>query len=171
MVSAYIVLRHTGGTSLMLNIEFTVTDQMDLDSIRQLWEKLNEHHRLRSLHHAHHFFSTTFDSRKSSLLDKAQKGVLRLDLAKDATTGEICGYCISTVNKEGQGEIESIFVEPEYRRHHIVDHFMKEALHWMDENSVVRRVIGVAAGNEEVFGFYSRFGFYPGVTILRESQY
>jgi diamine N-acetyltransferase len=44
---------------------------------------------------------------------------------------------------------------------------MKKALKWMDDLAVTGRIIGVGAGNEEVFPFYARYGFYPGVTILR----
>jgi diamine N-acetyltransferase len=38
----------------------------------------------------------------------------------------------------------------------------------MDEHGAERKIIGVAVGNEEAFGFYEKFGFYPRVTILRQ---
>ena len=37
----------------------------------------------------------------------------------------------------------------------------------MDGLSITKRIIGVGTGNEEVFPFYARYGFFPGVTILR----
>ena len=153
----------------MPNIEYIVTDQKDLDLIHPLWEKLNEHHRVRSPHWVDFHSHMTFDPRKKGLLEKAGKGALRIDIAKDGDTGALIGYCVSTVSEKKEGEIESIFVEKDYRRHGIGDNFMKQALAWMDSLSVAAtdRSIGVAAGNEEVFVFYARHNFYPRVTSLR----
>jgi hypothetical protein len=36
----------------------------------------------------------------------------------------------------------------------------------MDIHAVSRKVIAVAAGNEEAFGFYAKFNFYPRVSVL-----
>ena len=153
----------------MLKIEYTVTDQRDLDLIGHLWEKLNEHHRVRSPHWAGYYARMTFDLRKKELLEKSSNGTMRIDIAKDGNTGVLVGYCVSTVSEKKGGEIESIFVEKDYRMHGIGDDFMKKALAWMDSLSVADtdRVIGVAAGNEDAFTFYSKHNFYPRVTRLR----
>ncbi len=153
-----------------MKIEYTVTDQQGLDLIGALWEKLNEHHRVRAPHHAANFTRMTFDQRKKGLLEKSRKGALRIDLARDVKTGKLVGYCVSTVSEDKQGEIESIFIEKDYRRCGIGDNFMKQALNWMDSLSVTKRIIGVAVGNEEAFGFYSRYNFYPRVTILSQIE-
>jgi GNAT superfamily N-acetyltransferase len=144
-----------------------VTDQRDLDLVGPLWEKLNEHHRAHSPHHARYFARMTFDLRKKELLEKSSNGTMRIDLAKDGNTEAIVGYCISTVSEKKQGEIESIFIEKDYRLHGIGDNFMKKALAWMDCRAVTKRVIAVVIGNEEAFTFYSRHNFYPRVTILQ----
>ena len=152
--------------SLMMKIEYAATDQRDLDLIGHLWKKLYEHHRVRSPNNAKHFVNMTFDIRKKGLLEKARKGALRLDIARDIMTDKIIGYCVSSVTEDKQGEIESIFIEKDYRKHGIGDNLMKRALGWMDGLSADKRIIGVAVGNEEAFGFYARYNFYPRVTIL-----
>jgi GNAT superfamily N-acetyltransferase len=160
----------TEGYYCNVNIEYIETDQQGLDSIGFLWEKLNEHHRARSPHHAGHFSSMTFNTRKKGLLQKTEKGFLRIDIAKDVETGNLVGYCITSVTEDKQGEVESIFVESDYRRHGIGDNFMKKALKWLDSMSISKRIISVAIGNEETFPFYAKYGFYPRVTILRQVE-
>lgn len=150
------------------DIKYIETDQRDLASIGFLWEKLNEHHRIRSPYHAGHFAHMTWDVRKKELLTKTQKGLLRIDIAKDTKTGKLVGYCISSMTANKQAEIESIFVESDYRRSGVGDTFMEKSLKWMDGLLVTKRIIGVAIGNEEVFSFYARYNFYPRVTILSQ---
>jgi ribosomal protein S18 acetylase RimI-like enzyme len=152
----------------MLKVEYRVTDQRDLDLIGSLWEKLNEYHRVRarSPDHADHFADMTFQIRKKGLLEKARKGTLRLDIAIDAKTDKVIGYCASTVTEDKQGEIESIFVEADYRRQGIGSNLMKKALAWMDSLPAASTIIGVAVGNEEVLSFYARFNFHPRTLIL-----
>jgi len=154
----------------MAEIEYLTTDQRGLDSIAFLWEKLKEHQRVRSPYSAGRYSRMTWDFRKNVLLDKAQNGHIRLDIAKDSVTGQFVGYCISSITDKKAGEIESIFIERAYRRHNIGDAFMTGALKWMDTIGTVSRVIGVAVGNEEVFPFYARYGFVPGVYILRPAE-
>jgi ribosomal protein S18 acetylase RimI-like enzyme len=150
-----------------LNIEYSETDRRSLDLIAPLWQELNEHHRVRSPHHAAHYVEMTFEKRKRRLLEKSAGGAMRIDIAHDKETGENVGYCVSTVSENGQGEIDSIYIEPGYRRQGIGDALMKRALGWMDSLSITRRVVEVASGNEEVFVFYRRYGFYPRSTLLR----
>ena len=107
----------------------------------------------------------TWETRKTGLLEKAKTGALLVALAKEKDT--LIGYCVSSVNNEKQGEVESIYIEKKYRKCGIGDHFMKTALKWMDDQGVQRKIVGVAVGNEEAFGFYEKYGFYPRVTVLR----
>jgi ribosomal protein S18 acetylase RimI-like enzyme len=43
---------------------------------------------------------------------------------------------------------------------------MESALRWFDEHEVKEKHVAVAVGNEKVFEFYMRFGFYPRTTVL-----
>ncbi|MFC2039160.1 GNAT family N-acetyltransferase [Chloroflexota bacterium] len=154
----------------MPEIEYSVTDERDLDLIGGLWQKLHDYHVVRSEHFARKIDRITFDFRKGEMLDRAKQGRLRIDLAGDRDTGKIIGYCIGAIYGNNRGEIESIYIEEDYRRSGIGDTLMKKALDWMDENSVNEKIIEVGGGNEEVFDFYSRFGFYPGHTILGQVE-
>ena len=145
----------------MAKIEYTETDQQGLDLIGVLWQKLVEYHKARSQHFSGHYAKITFDLRKKELLEKSRKGPLRIDLARDVNSGELVGYCVSTISGDRQGEIDSIYTEPDYRQSGIGDNLMKRALRWMDDLSVTKKILVVGAGNEEVFAFYSRYTFYP----------
>lgn len=153
------------------DIKFAETDARGLDLIGPLWQKLIAHHEARAPEvFAGHFDEITFDTRKNQLLEKSRNGFMRIDLARDDNDGTLVGYCVSTINGQNQGEIESIFIEADYRRQGIGDKFMKKALRWMDGHSVNRKVIAVASGNEEVFPFYRRYNFYPRASILHQVE-
>jgi len=154
----------------MAKIEYSETDEQGLDLVGALWEKLLEYHRSLSQHFSGRLDRMTFELRKKGLLKKSSGGAMRIDLARDMNTGELVGYCISTVSGDRQGEIESIYIEPDYRGSGIGDNLMKRALRWMDEYPVTRKVLAVGAGNEEVFAFYSRYNFYPRATILEQTE-
>jgi diamine N-acetyltransferase len=139
-----------------------------LDDVAPLWQKLNDHHQAKSQHFAEKFSQRTFDHRRAELLNKAQTGFLYVVLAKDLPSGTFVGYCISSIDREKVGEIESIYLEPSHRETGIGSRLMENALKWMDNHSVQSRIIGVGGGNEDVFKFYSRFGFYPKCTILEQ---
>jgi ribosomal protein S18 acetylase RimI-like enzyme len=73
---------------------------------------------------------------------------------------------VTSVNKEREGEIESIYVEKDYRLSGIGDGLMSRALAWLDDVTVKQTMLTVAEGNEGVFTFYRRHDFYPKTTIL-----
>jgi len=153
------------------HIEYFEGNEELLDQIELLWMKLNEHHQAVTKHFGESFSTFTFERRKSVLLDKVRGDSIKVDLAKDTVSGELVGYCLSTIVKTKfglEGEIESIYIEPDYRGLSIADCFMKNALRWMDEREVEKRIVVVAYGNENVFGFYEKYGFFPRTTVLRQ---
>ena len=147
-------------------IEFLEKNQNDLDIIRPLWEKLNAHHITVSKYFKDSRAATTFDMRKKQLMEKSYQGALRIDLARDAATKEYIGYCVTSVDQAKQGEIESIYVEKDYRLSGIGDSLMTRALGWLENVTLKKTILGVAEGNEGVFAFYQRHNFYPRVTVL-----
>ena len=44
---------------------------------------------------------------------------------------------------------------------------MKESLHWIKSFEVKKTIVKVSVGNEEVFGFYSKYGFAPRLIELQ----
>ena len=150
----------------MADIEYSVRDGEGLGLTDELWRKLIEHHAEKSLYFKEFIAGRTVEQRNRELLGKYGKDDIRIDLAHDTANGKLVGYCISTISDNQQGEIQSIFIEEEYRHSGIGDAMMKKSIEWMDERSVTQKVIGVAFGNEEVFPFYEKYGFYPRATIL-----
>ncbi len=150
----------------MNKIEYIESNEKDIETIAHLWEKLNEHHRKNSKYFAERFSQLTFHTREKVFLEKAKSGTLRIDLARDLDSNQYIGYCISSITKDNEGEIDSIYIEENYRRLGIGDYFMKKAVEWMDNRSVKTKKIVIAFGNEEVIEFYSRYGFLPLFTTV-----
>ena len=78
------------------------------------------------------------------------------------------GYCISSIKRDGLGEIDSIYIESDYRRKGIGDNLMNRALQWLKESSADRIIVQVIVDNEEAFPFYQRYGFFPRSTIFMQ---
>jgi ribosomal protein S18 acetylase RimI-like enzyme len=114
-------------------IRYSYGDQALLDKIKLLWEELNEHHCQHSLNFKNYFNQMTFEKRKLDLLKKSLFGKMRVDLADDGASGCTVGYCVSSLNGEKTGEIESIFVKVAYRGLGVGDSLIKNALLWMDK--------------------------------------
>jgi diamine N-acetyltransferase len=151
-------------------VEYSITGPDGLDLIQPLWEKLRDHHVRMSRNFTRHFAGVTFDLRKKQLLEKSRDGRLQIDLAKDPATGAIVGYCATSINKAKQGEIESIYVEQDYRGAGIGDALMTRALDWLATLAVQKTILAVAEGNESVFAFYRRHNFYSRATILERKS-
>ncbi len=151
-------------------IEYQITDERDLESIRPLWEKLNEHHHAKARHFRRHYETWGFDDRKAYFEKAAESGTLRLDLACDKDKGKYIGYCVSSISLEGHGEIESIFIEEAYRSRGIGAALLSAVISWMDSVGVLRKRVAVADGNEDSWGFYQRFGFYPRMMLLEQKN-
>ena len=126
-----------------------------------MWDKLREYQQVLSPHFPQHYAARTWKARKAELLRISRAGGLRLDVATHLETNKTIGYCVSTISRAGHAVLESIYVEPEYRRHGIGDALMRMALRWMDEKHATEKTLTVGVGNEEVLTFYARYGFYP----------
>ena len=126
------------------------------------------HHQEKSTHFADRFAGFTFTARCADLLRKAETGVLLVEMARDRETGIYAGYCISSVDGDGVGEIESLFVEADYRKRGVGDCLIRRALAWLEEHGAKEMKIVVAYGNEEALGFYARYGFYPTDVCVEE---
>jgi len=148
----------------MTDIDFISGAQELLDEVGPLWEKLNRIHGDQSLHFAHGFHENVFSGRKAGLVQKAKTGKILIELAQD--DGHNIGYCVTTINRAHIGELESVFVENDYRGQKIGKHLVQSSLDWMDKHKVKSKYLVVAGGNEKVIGFYEKFNFYPSNTTL-----
>jgi len=139
-----------------------------LDAIEPLWWQLVEHHKVRSEHFRYEFEAIDFDIRKQMLNDKVREGKVLVEIAEDYATKKAVGYCISSTNRFKQGELESIYVDKEFRSQGIGETLVKRTLSWMEQQGANAKMVVVAVGNEEVLGFYARFGFLPRQILLKQ---
>ena len=149
-------------------IKYMQGDETLLENVRDMWEALNIYHCERSVHFKEHYLGMTFEKRKAGVLAKTQGGKIHVNYAIDLATGQSVGYLISSVNEEKTGEIESIFVNSNYRGLGIGDALMRKALAWMDQNGAAEKVVEVSVGNEGAWAFYGRYGFLPRKTLLKQ---
>ncbi|MDK2941609.1 MAG: hypothetical protein PWP56_1122 [Acetobacterium sp.] len=147
-------------------ITYRSGDESLLDDIQELWEALNWHHRDAAANFKSHYEAFTFEMRKKNLLQKAKNGQLRIEIAVDQKTAQNVGYCISRVEFSGDVEMESLYVQDDYRGLGLGETLLSNAIAWMDEMGAHTKT--VAVGNEKAFSFYERFGFYPRKTLLEQ---
>jgi diamine N-acetyltransferase len=150
----------------MTAAEYVVSDASSLETIRPLWTLLNAYHHQRSSSFQKHYEAMSFDDRKAHFSDLARTGSLRVDIARDPVTRRNIGYCVSSLSCEKTGEIESIFIEEQFRGHEIGSTLVSRALGWMNVGGAVKVRVSVAQGNEPAFDFYKKFGFIPRMTVL-----
>jgi len=112
---------------------YTELGPESIDLIKPLWEQLNQYHLIRSPDFRQHYEQMTFEARKADLLKKERLCVL-LALSDRAPIG----YCVCTITGE-TGEIDSIFVQDEYRRSGIGEQLMNLALAWRKPADPKRR--------------------------------
>ena len=139
-----------------------------LGSVEILWKELNRIHEAKSPYFNEDFSSFSFETRKRELIEKSERGSLRVVIASDQQ-GRIIGYCISSIEGR-EGEIDSIFVTEANRRKGIGAKLVEDSMHWLHRNSAEKITVAVVYGNEEVFDFYRKFGLFPRVTILTSRQ-
>jgi len=137
-----------------------------LDLIKPLWEKLNNYHRGNSNNFSQNYEGLTFELRKEKFCNKDLK--VNIDLVKDLDRETYIGYCISTINSDLVGEVDSLYLEKECRGQGIGEELMERALIYLNDNNSKKKIIGVAEGNEEVLNFYKKFKFYKRTIILEE---
>lgn len=142
----------------MINVEFIESGQESIYLVQPLWQKLRIYHKNKSKHFADTYANKSFQDRVDELTADSKVGI-RVNLVKDKDTGQYIGYCVSTIDKEMIGEIDSLYVEKEYRNQGIGNELMKRALEWLDENKVILKIVVVAEGNEKVIDFYNHYGF------------
>ena len=131
-----------------------------LSQIEELWNELNMYHASNARHFRDLLQARSFSERCDDIISTNANREIFIYLARVSPKGSYVGFCICSAGADDYGEIESIFVQPEYRFLGIGTRFMKRALEWMAQMSVTEYRIGVCEGNEQSFRFYERFGFY-----------
>ncbi|MFA6076170.1 MAG: GNAT family N-acetyltransferase [Negativicutes bacterium] len=151
-----------------MKVIYTTGSEELLDELQPFWEMLTAHHQEKSVYFKQHFAAVQYADRKARFLKKTVSGKLRVEFAKNADSGEVAGYCVSSIDDDKIGDVESLYIKPEYRRQGIGEQLMHNALNWLDEQGSIKKTLSVAYGNEQVFDFYAKFGFYPRKTELEQ---
>lgn len=151
-------------------LEFKCVQIDDLDLIKPLWENLKKHHALVSPHFKEEYQDKCFDDRKEELLKKSSKGNILIEIISDCESDCCVGYCISSINDQGKGEIDSIYLKKEYRNLGLGKELVKRAMEWMESQNSNELKIVVAVGNEDLLPFYSSFNFFPRHLILEKKK-
>lgn len=137
-------------------------NEKDFYQIRPLWEELNKLHGKLSYHFKKHFRSFTFESRLKQIKGKESFTIL---VAKD--NSKCVGYCIASVANQ-IGEIDSIYIEPEHRSKKVGESLIVAAESWLNSKGITEIHISVVEGNESVFKFYNKNGYYQRYTVLEK---
>lgn len=141
----------------------------ELDLIGPLWERLNQIHYESATNFKKRYEAMSWKDRKQALMDKSKE--LHLEYAKDGASGQIVGYCISSVeNDSHSGEVDSLFVEKLFRKTGLGEELFSRSIKWLDEQGVEVQRLSVSVGNEVVLDFYKRFGFHPLHIILQRKK-
>ncbi|HWQ63939.1 MAG TPA: GNAT family N-acetyltransferase [Methanospirillum sp.] len=128
--------------------------------IEELWDLLRSHHACNARYFKDQLLARPFLERCDDILQTNAARELLVHLAQVRGAGPYIGFCVSSAASGSYGEIESIFVLPEYRSLGIGTTFMNHALTWIKERDVSEYRVRVCEGNEQSFRFYERFGFY-----------
>lgn len=150
----------------MVDTEFIEGSGELLPDVKPLWEQLRDYH-IDKTDCFKDSYIKTFEERIASI-QSHQIAALGVVLVKAKDKNRFIGYCISTVKKDLTGEIDSIFIEEEYRGYSIGNNLMQRSLTWLKSQNAKHIELTVGSGNETVFHFYERFGFRIRRTTLQQ---
>ena len=140
-----------------MKLKFNEAGKEGLDLIQPLWEKLNDHHLNQASDFKEHYKKFTFHERKEVLLNKTPEGDMFICLVEDEESGTLLGYIVTTISPGNEGEIDSIYVEEEYRLMGIGDTLMQRSIKWMDEKNIKTKKVAVATYNKAAISLYERY--------------
>ncbi|MEF2965346.1 GNAT family N-acetyltransferase [Paenibacillus sp. M1] len=138
-----------------------------LEFVEPLWYGLRDHHAGNSPNFSQAITKHHFQERSNEIRAKAEHGSVHICLVLHEESGTYVGYCISSINEAGEGEIDSLFIMEAYRKRGVGDRLMNNALEWFRSRRVEDISISVMVGNESAFSFYERYGFYPRTYTLK----
>jgi diamine N-acetyltransferase len=138
--------------------------KQDIEVIRPVWEKLRRYHQTQSVNFKEFYDAFTFEVRTKKMLELPEDNLF-VEAAVDVE-GKAVGYCMSSASIDGVGELESIYVEVEFRKSGVGSRLVQNSIEWMKNRGCKKISVAVANGNEEAFPFYEKFGFRHRLTVL-----
>ena len=144
------------------HVEIQTGGREFLDRVAPLWRGLRAHHAGVSEHFSDQLASRSFEDRRRDLVSKAIK--MKVDVA---CAGERdIGYCITTIDKENRGELDSLFIDEDYRRVGLGRRLAESAVEWLKAEGAHPIFLTVVVGNDEAVRFYETLGFYPRTVVM-----
>jgi ribosomal protein S18 acetylase RimI-like enzyme len=134
-----------------------------LPKVERLWYELKRH----QAKYAARFIdmsTSTFELRATGLKEKSKHFLVEIALASPQNM-EI-GYCFSTIDHSDIGELESLFINENYRRLGIGTELTARSLAWMEQHSAKGKRVSLFNSNESAMTFYRGFGFESRVQEL-----
>lgn len=99
----------------------------------------------------------TFELRQSGLRSKSS--AILVSIATDTLARKAIAYCISSIDKDSVGEIESLYVREQLRRSGIGEALMETAIRWMKSENAKAIHLNVFHANKGAVAFYTKMGF------------
>lgn len=143
---------------------FSQGDAGSIDLVEALWNLQRDFHVQIGSSFQSKCESVDFERRKSSLLGRSQGGALLVDRVHHKD--EPVGYCISSVDSEGNGEIDSLYVVEHHRRAGLGTNLVRRSINWLDSHQATQIVMAVFAENLEALEFYQQLGISPRTILL-----
>lgn len=141
-----------------MNISIIEKGLDEIEIIKPLWEQLNFVHINNSVFFKKEYGNLSFSERMKLIYNKVHDSIFKFDLILDNETGTFVGYCLSSIQST-KGDIESIYIDKQYRRLGLGDKLMRRALEWFKTNSIDDIKIDVVYANDEALPFYKCYGF------------
>jgi diamine N-acetyltransferase len=148
----------------MSSITYKQLSINNLSEIKPLWEELNKIHSVDSVYFKEHYQSFSFETRSSKWMKLQEDNIFILVAQTDNSTP--IGYCVSTIDIDKNAEIDSLFVDTNFRQQGIGRELIEKSKEWLEKNSCQSIRLSVSYGHESVLVFYQRLGFYPRLTAL-----
>lgn len=137
--------------------------KQSLYEIKPLWEELNKIHLKDSVYFKDHYTTFNFDKRAANWKDIPEENIFILVV--DSVEDIPVGYCVSTT-KDQYGEVDSLFLNPDYRGNGLGRQLLKKNIDWLKSKNCRTIRLSVSYGHENVVGFYEKMGLYPRLTVL-----
>ncbi len=151
---------------MMNSFQFKVGSVELLPYCQNLWELFIENQIQNAGEMADGIAACLQSQRDGDLLAKTDDGKLHIQLVYTSNHQDPIGFCITSLSSDRLGEVEALYVLDQYQGNHLGTKLLETSLQWLEVNNALEQKLIVAAGNEEVFSFYQKFGFYSGYTTL-----
>ena len=143
------------------NIEYTDVDQTQVHLIEDLRAQFVPFNQGLAPDFPEEYSDQAMDRNLERFLARADRGAMRIFLARDSSTNRYVGFCMTTIDENKEGSIDSFFVASDYRGGGIGRELLQRTLDWLENLSAASVKLYLLPENKGARRFYERFGFRP----------